>query len=125
MLPRLTRVLSAFRHAGATLNWLHTAGPTASILPLYVQAGVDLANIDFCVDPLEAMQRLPRTCLNGNLRPLAFVDSQPEEIAEASAALLTLFAERGGFILSSGCEIPLEAKPENIAAMILRARQEH
>jgi len=48
----------------------------------------------------------------------------PEEITQESAKLLNLFAERKGFILSSGCEIPPEAKPENIAAMVSSARQE-
>jgi uroporphyrinogen decarboxylase len=32
--------------------------------------------------------------------------------------LAALFEARGGFILSSGCEIPLEARPENVAAMV-------
>ena len=38
------------------------------------------------------------------------------------ARLVSAFAERGGFLLSSGCEIPLEAKPENIAAMVAACR---
>ena len=114
----LERVFKAFKGAGAALNWLHTAGPVAPILPFYTQIGVDIANIDFCVDPLHAAQTLPRTCLDGNLKPLSFVEGTPEEIAQASTKLLDLFAERGGFILSSGCEIPPESKPENISAMV-------
>ncbi len=124
VLPSLNQVFTAFKQAGSAANWLHTAGPVTPILHLYPQARVDLANIDFCVDPLDAMQALPQTCLNGNIKPLAYIEAAPEEIAAESSRLLKLFANRGGFILSSGYEIPPESKPENIAAMVTAARQE-
>jgi uroporphyrinogen decarboxylase len=84
---------------------------------------VELANFDYCVSAREARQALPHTCLDGNITPLAFVDATPETIAEASSRLLHTFASRGGFILSSGCEIPPEAKPENVAAMVSAAHR--
>ncbi len=122
--PRLTRALAAFKQAGAIANWLHIAGPTEPILPFYPQAGVDIANFDYCVNAVDAMQALSGTCLSGNIKPLAFIEAGPEEIAAASSRLLRSFADRGGFILSSGCEIPPEAEPENIAAMVSAARRE-
>jgi len=121
-LPRLQRVFAAFKQAGAAANWLHIAGPTDPILPFYPRAGADIANFDFCVDPLDAQRVLPQTCLDGNIKPLSFVEATPEVIADESSRLLDLFADRGGFILSSGCEIPPESKPENVAAMVLAAR---
>ena len=124
LLPRLTRLFGAFKAAGAPLNWLHTAGAAESILPFYPLMGVDIANLDFSVDPERALRALPHTCLDGNLKPLAFVCETPADIAAASARLLDLFADRGGFILSSGCEIPPEARPENIAAMVEAVRRE-
>ncbi|MGA2224726.1 MAG: uroporphyrinogen decarboxylase family protein [Syntrophobacteraceae bacterium] len=33
-----------------------------------------------------------------------------------------MFSTRGGFILSSGCEIPPGSKPENVAALVCAAR---
>jgi len=121
-LPRLNRVFTSFREIGAVADWLHIAGPTEAILPLYTQAGVSIANFDYCVDPLYAQKALPQTCLDGNIKPLSFVQATPEEIAAESSRLLDLFADRGGFILSSGCEIPPESKPENVKAMVLSAR---
>jgi len=56
------------------------------------------------------------------MKSLSFVEARPEEITAAAARLVTAFAGRGGFLLSSGCEIPLEAKPENIAALAAAAR---
>ncbi len=121
LLPRLQRIFAAFKQAGSAVNWLHTAGPVAPILRFYPQAHVNLANLDFCVDPQQAMEALPHTCFNGNIKPLSFVEGTPEQISDESHRLLRIFARRGGFILSSGCEIPPEAAPENIAAMVSAA----
>lgn len=122
--PRLTRLFSALKQAGAIFNWLHIAGPTAPILPLYPGLGVDIANFDYEVDPQTAQKALPHTCLDGNLKSLAFVNGSPAEIGRQSRELLELFGPRRGFILSSGCEIPPEARPENVAAMVAAVRSE-
>ncbi len=121
--PRLTRLFSALKQAGAAFNWLHIAGPVTAILPFYPGLGVDIANFDYEVDPLAAQKALPHTCLDGNLKSLAFVTGSPTEIGQQSRELLGLFGPRRGFILSSGCEIPPEAKPENVAAMVAAVRQ--
>jgi uroporphyrinogen decarboxylase len=120
-LPCLQKVFAALKAAGAAANWLHIAGPVVPILSLYPECGVDIANFDYCVSAREAQQALGQTCLDGNIKPLSFVEATPEAIAEASRRLLDAFATRGGFILSSGCEIPPEAKPENVAAMVSAA----
>ena len=41
----------------------------------------------------------------------------PEDVRAACRKAIDDAAEGGGFILSSGCEIPLDAKPENVHAM--------
>jgi uroporphyrinogen decarboxylase len=120
--PRLTRLFAALKKAGATFNWLHIAGPTVRILPFYPGLGVDIANFDYEVDPLAAQKALPHTCLDGNLKSLSFVNGTPEEIGQRSQELLGRFGPRRGFILSSGCEIPPEANPENVAAMVSAVR---
>jgi len=123
VLPRLERLFSKLKQTGALANWLHTAGPTEALLPFYPLAGVDIANFDYCVTPSDALQAIPRTCLNGNIKSLSFIDETPEMIEKESSKLLDRFADRGGFILSSGCEIPPESKPENIAAMVSATRR--
>jgi uroporphyrinogen decarboxylase len=122
-LPRLRKLFSAFEQAGALANWLHIAGPAGSILSLYPQARVDIANFDYEVDPADAQRALPEVCLDGNIKPFAFVEATPDVIAAESARLIDIFADRGGFIMSSGCEIPPESRPENVAAMVAVARE--
>jgi uroporphyrinogen decarboxylase len=123
-LPPLRRVFDAFREAGALANWLHIAGPSHDILPFYPDAGVDIANFDYPVTADDAGRSLPRTCVDGNITSLTFVEGTPEEIRSRSLMLADSFASRGGFILSSGCEIPPEARQENVAAMVEAARSE-
>ncbi|BCB25433.1 uroporphyrinogen decarboxylase [Sulfurimicrobium lacus] len=123
LLPRLQQVFAAFRQAGALANWLNIAGPTAATLPYYPEAGADIANFDYYVEPDQVQRLLPRTCVDGNMKSLLFVEASPDEVAAAAALLISSFARRGGFLLSSGCEIPPEAKPENIAAMVAACRR--
>lgn len=122
LLPRLQRVFTAFRQAGALANWLNTAGPTERTLPYYPQTGADIANFDYYVEAQKAQQLLPHTCLDGNMKSLLFVEASPDQVAEEASRLIAAFAARGGFLLSSGCEIPPEAKPDNIAAMVAACR---
>lgn len=117
-LPRLQRVFQALSEAGAAANWLHIAGPVAPILPYYAKAGVHIANFDYMVSAAEAGNRLPATCFDGNIKSLLFVEGTPAEVEAEAVNLLRAFRDRRGFILSSGCEIPPEAKPENVAALV-------
>jgi uroporphyrinogen decarboxylase len=121
-LPRLARVFEAFRGAGAAANWLHIAGPASSILPFYPQAGVNIANFDYCVGPQDADSLLSRTCVDGNIKSLSFIEGNPDDIRAEASALIRFFARRKGFILSSGCEIPPESAEENISALVEASR---
>lgn len=115
--PRLTALIAGLRAAGALLTWLNIAGPTASILPHYAVIGADIATFDYYVAAVEARRLLPRTCLAGNLKSLDFLEPTPAAIALQARQLIDAFADRGGYILSSGCEIPPESDPANLAAL--------
>jgi uroporphyrinogen decarboxylase len=121
-LPRLARLFSRLKSAGSLANWLHIAGPIESICPYYRQAGVEIANVDYCNDLVQIRRMAPGVCLNGNLKPLSFVEDSPREIAEEAAELLRLWGSSGGFILSPGCEVPLESRGENIDALVVACR---
>jgi len=121
-LPRLKQIFSTFKNNGSAANWLHIAGQTQSILPYYPEIGVDIANIDYCITPEEVMDLLPETCVSGNIKPLSFEEATPEDIASESSNLLHNMEERGGFILSSGCEIMPSAHIENVEAMVNAVR---
>lgn len=123
LLPRLKAVFAAFVAAGAAANLLNIPGRTNAILPLYPEAGVHVAVFDYPVEPEEARKALPGTCLLGNIKPFLFMDASPEEMRAEASRLLKSFEDRGGFILSSGCEVPLETRPENLDALVAAARE--
>ena len=87
LLPRLRALTNAFKQAGALACWLHIAGPVEPILRYYPEAGADIANLDYEVG-LDAAARAscPQTCLDGNLRSLAFVLDRPGEDHRRGAA---------------------------------------
>lgn len=122
LLSRLKRLFSALKSGGSAANWLHIAGPAETIFPYYPEAGVELANFDYCIDPLRARRILPAVCLNGNIKPFSFVEAAAPDIASESAGLIEQLGPGRGFILSSGCEIPPEARSENVAAMVRASR---
>ena len=121
-LPRLKQIVKAFQSVGASAGWLHIAGPISSILPVLGQTGANILNFDYCVDPNEVLGIESRLCFNGNIKSLDFEIAEPEHIFNESVRLKNLFEPRGGFILSSGCEIPPGSRPENIEAMVAATR---
>ena len=43
---------------------------------------------------------------------------EPEEVEAYARRLIDEVGGDGGFLLSSGCEIPADVKPENLRAMV-------
>jgi len=123
--PRVARLAAAFKQAGAKANWLHIAGQTRAILPLYSSFGIDIGNIDYCVDldSLDGAMGNNPLCLDGNVKSMSFVTDTASSIRACADGLLARFDGRGGFILSSGCEIPPEAEEANVAALIAAAHE--
>lgn len=121
--PLLTEICRRFRARGAEAVWLHIAGDVRPILPYYPHIGIDICNFDYTVAAGDAIAALPGTCLDGNIKPFAFVSDTPEQIGAEATALLDAFAVRGGYVLSSGCEIPPESNPAAVARLVQTARE--
>ncbi len=122
VLPRLKHIFTELRKSGNPICWLSITGQTEPILDLLPQTGADLFNIDYIVPISVALEKLPHSCINGNIRPFSFISAEEGEIERDARDLLEKTQARGGFILSPGCEIPLEAKVGNIEAMIRVAK---
>jgi len=118
VLPHLKLAFREFKDGGAAVCWLNITGQTEPILDLFPQTGADLFNIDYLVSIAAAMEKLPRHCINGNIKPFSFISADRGTIRKEAQDLLEQTRFRGGFILSPGCEIPLEAKLSNVEAML-------
>ena len=62
-------------------------------------------------------------CIKGNVDSTLLSLGSPDEVEKAARELIDDLAPGGGFILASGCEVPLDAPLENVKALINAARK--
>jgi len=120
--PRIRYIFSGCKSAGALACWLVITGQTKGLLPYYKGCGADLATIDYEVPLKNALNAAPDLSLAGNIKPYNFVEHSQEELYDQAKKLISEAGHNRRFLLSSGCELPLNAKPENVEAMVRAAR---
>jgi len=64
-----------------------------------------------------------KLCLYGNVPASLLIYGTPKDVKKYCKRLIDDCAEGGGFILSTECETPWNAKPENVIAMIESAKE--
>jgi uroporphyrinogen decarboxylase len=104
---------------------LHICGKTHRLWEAMADTGANVLSLDQA-DLAEAKSRVGhRVCLMGNVRPAqTLLNGTPEQVdAEAKACLEVAGDSPGGFILASGCEVPLHTPPENVDALMNAARK--
>jgi MtaA/CmuA family methyltransferase len=104
--------------------FLHICGNASHIIDCMADTGADVLELDHYNDFAEVKKQIgARTCLEGNLDPTGVVfQGTPEVVRQKSAELISIAGAGGGFILSSGCEVPRDTPAENILAMVQAAR---
>lgn len=112
----------AERHGAATL--LHICGDMTFVLESMADTGARILELDHKVSLRTASERVGnRVCLMGNLDPVELLwRGTPAAVAEASRQAIADAGQHSGFILGSGCEVPVAASQENMSAMIEAAR---
>jgi uroporphyrinogen-III decarboxylase len=78
-----------------------------------------ILNLDGTSDIYEAKEILgDHMCIMGDVPAVMLKLGEPGEVDAYCEKLIKDLGSEGGFILSSGCSVPVDAKPENVAAMI-------
>ncbi len=78
-----------------------------------------ILELDGTTDIFKAKQILKgHMCLMGDVQASLLKLGTPEEVTAYVKKLIDVVGEDGGFILSTGCDCPIDAKPENVKAMI-------
>jgi uroporphyrinogen-III decarboxylase len=78
-----------------------------------------ILEVDGQTDIFEAKKVLgDHMCLMGDVSATMFTLGTPAEVEAYCKRLIDEVGEGGGFILSSGCGVPHDAKPENMRALI-------
>ncbi len=103
---------------------LHICGKTTPVWDAMLNADFDIWSVDN-IDMGAAKERVGhRVCLVGNVVPANLLKNTPEQIdAEAKEICEKGMGSARGFILGSGCEVPINTPPENVDALINAARK--
>ena len=104
---------------------LHICGNSNHILKQMSRTGIMGLSVDSPVNLKETSNIVSEdVILMGNLDPIkVFLQSNPEEIAKATRILLEEMKGIRNFILSSGCDLPINTPLENIEAFMFEARK--
>ena len=124
--PYLKRMADHIHANGGDLPAvLHICGNTRPNWQPMLEADWDIWSIDSPVDIGEAREAAGhRVCLVGNVSTTTLLKETPEQVdAEAKEICAKAMGSDCGFVLGSGCEIPIETPPENIDALISAARK--
>jgi len=123
-LPYLKEMFSAISEKGA-ISSLHICGNTTPLLEKLVETGAEIIEIDYVVNMEDAKKRVGnRVCIQGNVDPSkVMLLGTPDDVYRASERCIREGSKGGGFILSTGCEVPLNAPVENVKAMVRAAKE--
>lgn len=118
-LPYAKQAIAALKEQTGLPVFYHVCGNTKHILDLMMETGADCIEIDSMVPMSLAKETAAGRCaLEGNVSTIeAFYQGTPEDVTREANAIIDLFGNRGGLILSSACEIPRHTKGANVRAL--------
>jgi uroporphyrinogen-III decarboxylase len=120
VLPSLVTIVNTLVEAGL-LVYLHFDQDWTPNLPYLKELpkGKCILATDGTTDLVKAKEILgDHMCLMGDVPSTLLVLGTPQEVEEYCRKRIEVVGQGGGFILSSGCELPIDAKPENVKALI-------
>jgi uroporphyrinogen decarboxylase len=120
VLPNLKQMVDTFAK-NSIISILHCDGNWTPMLPYLreMPRASCVVELDGMTDIYKAKEILGDwLCLKGDVPAALLAQGEPDQVVEYCQRLIKNIGSDGGFILSSGCEVPLDAKPENVAALI-------
>jgi methanogenic corrinoid protein MtbC1 len=118
--PYLLRYVDAFVSEGIT-PWLHFDTDYGLNLPYLkrLPKGKCICDLDGTTDIFKAKEILKgHMCISGDVPAALLSLGRPEEVEEYCRRLVDEVGDAGGFMLTTGCECPIDVKPENLRAMV-------
>jgi uroporphyrinogen-III decarboxylase len=122
--PYLQRYVDAYLAEGIT-PWLHLDTDWGLNLPYFkaFPKGKCVADLDSTTDIFRAKDILGgHMCISGDVPAALLALGSPGDIREYCQRLIDEVGKEGGFFLTTGCECPVDAKFENVKAMIDTAK---
>jgi len=122
--PYLKRMVDSY-HADGFVSVLHCDGNWDRMLPYFreLPRASSVVELDGATDIRKAREVLDgHLCIKGDVRAPLLSLSDASEVESYCRDLLAFMGNEGGFILGSGCEVPITAKVENVRALINAAK---
>ena len=118
-LPYLQPLIGWAKEHGV-YTWLHICGNTTDKLESIAETGASCFSLDYKVNLADAKQKVGgRVALAGNIDPVSVLNQKgPDDVRAAARVCIEAAAEGGGFVLTSGCDLPPTISMENLQAML-------
>lgn len=118
--PFLQRFVDAFVSEGIT-PWLHFDTDWSLNLPYLkkLPKGKCICDLDGMTNIFKAKEILKgHMCISGDVPASLLSLGKPEEVEAYCKRLIDEVGDGRGFMLTTGCECPIDVKPENLKAMV-------
>jgi len=122
--PYLQRFVDAFVSEGIT-PWFHLDTDWSLNLPYFrkLPKGKCVADLDGSTNIFRAKEILGgHMCISGDVRADMLTLGTPKDVRGYCERLIDEVGKGGGFLLTTGCECPVDAKFENVRMMIDTAK---
>jgi hypothetical protein len=122
--PYLKKMVETFVAKGLMVN-MHLDTNWILNLPYFKElpAGKCIIELDSTTDIFKAKEILKgHICIKGDVPATMLSLGKSEDVASYCKKLIDIVGKDGGFILSTGCTCPVDAKFENVKAMIDTAK---
>lgn len=112
--PYVKRIISSM----AAPAVLHVCGDSSHLIKCMAETGAAGLSLDADVDLTWAVRQVgPEVAIIGNISPNLMLEGDREEVYSACSRLLDSMRGHRNFILSSGCDLPVDTPVRNIIAM--------
>jgi len=118
--PYMKKMVEAFAEEGL-ITVMHLDQDYTLNLPYFKELPPKMvvAELDSMTDIFKAKEILKgHMCIAGDVPAALTTLGTPEEVEPYCKKLIDVVGEGGGFILSSGCTVPVDCKIENLKAMV-------
>ena len=118
--PFLQRYVDAYVAEGIT-PWLHFDTDWILNIPYlrHLPKGKCICDLDGTTDIFKAKEILKgHMCISGDVPAGLLSLGKPDEVEAYCRRLIDEVGDGGGFMLTTGCECPIDVRPENLRAMV-------
>ncbi len=125
VMPYVKKIVDKNRELTGSGTSIHICGRSKGIWESVLETGVTSFSIDNAEDLEEAKNLIgDRVCISGNVKPVDTMKNGTSDdvFREAKECIRKGYDSKKGYVLSTGCQIPMGAPIENIQALMDAAR---